>query len=362
MLSGLGKLRDVHARLVNEDASWPHLRLPDDEALAAASSLASTLGEGPLAVVGQPSAIAAQRAVVDALGVRSPRWFSSPDAALAAAVAEPGTSWVVLEGPSWVDAAAEAAVAAGNRVVVAGPGEHEAPPEGWWLSDPVAGDGRFGGLGMAAAVTAAWAGVDVEGLHAGARDMGTACSRAALFENPAYTLALAAVYVDLDLGVGTPVHLGSTSRLLPLLHWNSRMWGAVLSDAVNTGGVVRHQGQAGVAGTVGDEELLQALLRGPRDKLVTIWDAADVGAFSEHAALQVRALQDLLDRERIPHLRVRLPGIDARTLGAAVLLAEHAAVVAGCFVDIDPLGLAGVEAWYTAVQRARAVDDEAPSA
>jgi glucose-6-phosphate isomerase len=192
--------------------------------------------------------------------------------------------------------------------------------------------------------------------------MGVACARSALFENPAYTLGLAAVFAETDLGAGTPVMLGSSARLGPLLHWQGRMWGAVLSDVVNVGGVVRHRGTAGVTGTVGDEELLQALLRGPRDKLVIVWEVIEGGPFGEHAAVQVRALQDLLERERIPHLKVRLPGLDARTVGASVLLAEHAAVAAGCYADTDPLGLAGVDAWYTAVQRARAVDGGAPSA
>ena len=72
MLSGLGKLREVHDRLVAEESFWPHLRLPDDDALAAAAQVAAEMGES-LAVVGQPSAVAAQRAVVDALGTRSPQ-------------------------------------------------------------------------------------------------------------------------------------------------------------------------------------------------------------------------------------------------------------------------------------------------
>jgi hypothetical protein len=43
-----------------------------------------------------------------------------------------------------------------------------------------------------------------------------------------------------------------------------------------------------------------------------------------------------------------------------VLLAQHAAVSASLFLDLDPLGLSAVTAWYAALERARADVDAAP--
>ncbi|MDP2311514.1 MAG: hypothetical protein Q8P41_01300 [Pseudomonadota bacterium] len=369
LLAGLGRLREVHeaVRKGADAGRWPHLQLPDDAQLAEVRRIAGELRgrASRLAVVGQPGAIAALRAVTEALGVESPRWVTSPDGVVLAALDSPDVAWLVLEGPMWADQVAEWAVGQGRAVAVAGAGSHEAPPDGWWITDPVAGDGRFGGLGIAAALCAAWAGVDIEAVHLGARDMATACERPALFENPAYTMALTSINIERDLALSVPTHLVSTGRLEAFAGWLVRMQGAVLADSVPVEGVMRHTGAAGVAGVVGDEELLQVLLLGPRDKYIVLWDGTDgaVGLGADEAVAQVRAVQALLDRENIPHLRVRLPGVDARSLGAAMFLATHAAVAASVFLDVDPLGLDAVNAWYAALERARTdVDAGAPTA
>lgn len=365
MVSGLARLRDVHAilRTGADEGRWPHLALPSEDVLASAIAVARGFAErgGELAVVGQPGAVAAVRAVVDALGVRRPVWVDSPDDTVLASLDRPDVDWLVLEGPAWADRVAEWAVGQDRRVAVAGPGEHAAPPGGWWVSDAVAGDGRFAPFGPAAAIAASWSGVDVEELHGGARDMRAACERSALFENPAYTLALATVFAERDLAAAVPVHLVTVGRLHAFAGWITRVWGAITSDAVPGEGVVRHAGAAGVPGVVGDEELLQALLVGPRDKLVTLWDTTELpaGPLASELAAQARAVRELLERENVPYVRVRLPGLDARAAGGAALLAAHAAVTAAVFQDVDPLGLGGVAAWYSTLERARADVDAA---
>lgn len=366
LTTGLPKLRDAHERIWSRppEGGWPHLRTLGDDTLAEALRVAEGLRARAreLVVVGQPGAVAAVRAVADGAGSAAVRWLTSPDDDALAAFDRDDVAWLVLEGPPWADAVAEWAVGKGRAVAVAGPGTHDAPPGGWWISDPLAGDGRFGGLGAAAAVCGAWAGADMPAFHAGARDMVEACARPALFENPAYTLALTTIFAERDLYAGVPVHLVPTARLEAFAHWLVRLWGAVVNDAVPEQGAVRHAGAAGVAGVVGDEELLQTLLLGPRDKLVVVWDPVRArGPLADEAEAQVRALRDLLDRESMPHLRVRLPGRDARALGAATQLAACAAVSAAVFLDVDPLGLAGVSAWYGALERARADVDGEPA-
>jgi len=358
MTTGLPRLREVHERLARgrDEGRWPHLALLDGDAIAAARDVAAGLRAGgmDLVVVGQPGAVGAIRAIVDALGTRSPRWLTSPDDAALAALDRPDVAWLVLEGPRWADTVAEWAVGQGRAVAVTGPGEHPAPPGGWWISDPLAGDGRFAGLGAAGAVVACWAGVDIEAFVEGARDMAEACARPALFENPAYTVALTTVYAARDLYAGVPTHLVSSGRLESFSGWLVRLWGAMLCDAMPEMGAVRRAGALGVGGVVGDEELLHALLVGPRDKLVVLWDApAPDGPLSNESLVQVRALRSLLEREGIPYLRVRLPGLDARALGASALLAAHAVTTAAIYLDIDPLALRAVEAWYGALERAR---------
>ncbi len=359
----------MHEALVRgqTEGSWPHLRLPTDEALGAARAIADDLRSraSTLVVVGQPGAVACLQMLVEAVGDRrAPVWITSPDAAWLESVDGPDVAWLFLEGPAWVDRVAEWAVRRDRVVAVAGAGDHDAPPGGWWISDSVAGDGRFGALGLASLVCAAWAGVDVEELIQGARGMSDVVARPALLENPAYTLALSRHFAEQDLGLATPVHLAGTGRLSGFVGWACRMWGAVGAHAAPVEGVVRHTGSPGVSGVVGDEELVHVLLVGPRDKFVIVWDPAarlDGPAANEGSSLGT-VFQDLWARENLPSVRVRLPALDAGALGAAILLVTHAAVTASLYAHLDPLGLDGVTAWYTAVERARGIDEGVPTA
>lgn len=353
LTAGLPKLREVHDRLTAGavDGRWPHLQ-PGDAVVAQA--VAAGLGD-KLAVVGQPGAVAALQAVTQALGTRQPVWIVAPNVQQLALLDAPEVGWLVLEGPAWVDRVAEQAVANGRRVAVAGPGAHEAPPDGWWVSDPLAGDGRFAPLSTASLVCATWAGVDIGALLNGAADVAQACRNAALFENPAYTFALATVSVERDVGTTGAAHLVTDPRLEPFAAWCGRMWGAVSAELVRVDSVVKHAGVGALHGIVGDEELIQLLLVGRRDKLVYVWDATghQQDPWSRESALHAQAFLELCAQENIPHLRVRLPPVDAATLGGMFLLASHAAVTAALFQDLDPLDLAGVPAWYAALERLR---------
>lgn len=365
LTAGLPRLKEVHDELRRGEETWrwPHLVLPDEDALAAVVATAEALREraGTLAVVGQPGALTAMRALVATLAPGAAvRWIGSPDAAGDAALDGPGVAWLCLEGPAWVDRVAEWAVGRDRAVAVAGAGEGEAPPEGWWIADPTAGDGRFGGLGMASLLCAAWAGVDVGEVVAGARDVAEICRRPALFENPAYSLAVAGVAIEQSHGLPIPVHLATTSRLLPFVEWVVRMWAAVVAQPVEQGGVRRHLGTIGIAGALGDEELTHALLGGARDKHLVLWEieSAGRGPATEALATQARVFGHLWSRQGLPQLRVRIPAVDAASVGGAIVLASHAAVATGLYLERDPLGLEGVATWYGAMERAVADVDE----
>lgn len=359
----LGRLRDVHdaLRAGEESFRWPHLVLPDDGAVEAVVALAGELRARAttLAVVGQPGALLALRVWTDALapGARI-RWIGSPDAELLAPLHGADVAWLVLEGPSWADRVAEEAVARGQAVAVAGPGQGQAPPDGWWIADPAAGDGRFGALGMAGLVMAAWAGIDVGAAVAGARDMAESCRRAALFENPAYSLATASIAVQQATAIVVPAFLATSARLGAFTTWVARLWAAVGAQPAMVNGVRQHVGGNAVAGILGDDELTQALLSGTRDKWAVLWEVDSTsapGTPGELAARQVRVFAQLWGREGLPMVKVRLPGLDAATLGGAIQLACHTAVTTSLMQERDPLGLEAVTTWHGAVER---VDDD----
>lgn len=365
LTAGLGRLKDVHDALRQGEAEyrWPHLLLADDATLGAVMELAAELrARGTeLAVVGQPGALAAARVLTDTLapGARV-RWVGSPDEELLAPLDRPDVVWLVLEGPSWAARVAEWAVGQGRAVAVAGPEAGDAPPDGWWITDPTAGDGRFGALGMAALVVASWAGVDVGAALAGARDIAESCRRPALFENPAYSLAMSAFAIQQVTGLSVPTHLASTARLAAFTAWTARLWATVGAQYGARDGVRTYAGGTAIGGVLGDDELVQTLLAGTRDKYVILWEVEgpERGPAPSAMAAQARAFTQLWAREGLPLLRVRLPGLDAATLGGAIQLACHGAVTATLLAERDPLGLEAVEAWYGAVERAAADVDE----
>ena len=365
LTAGLARLRDVHATLRRgaENFRWPHLLLPDDASLDAvirvAGEMRARVGQSHaqrLVVAGQPGGVETVRMVVDALTPGSPiTWVESEDAADLPGLEDDGVTWLVLEGPRWADALAEKRVEEGRGVAVAGEGVHEAPPGGWWISDPVAGDGRFGALGMASLVCAAWAGVDVRSLVAGAREMEEACARPALFENPAYSLALATEAVERHLGLVVATHLVPTPRLRGFAAWVARLGGAVLSGHQSRDGIRVHRGAGELGGVLGDEEMLEVLLSGTRDKFPILWDVDGIETPG-------RAFTRIWAREGLPTLRVRLPDLEAAALGGAILLASHAAVTGALFRDLDPLALESVRAWYEALERDARERDEGAGA
>jgi hypothetical protein len=107
---------------------------------------------------------------------------------------------------------------------------------------------------------------------------------------------------------------------------------------------------------LGDEELLEGLLAGARDTQAIVWEIEDdaaTGPGSGEIALATQTFLRLWQREGLPAVRVRLPALDAASLGGAVLLSGHAAVTAALFLDQDPLALDAVAAWYAAMDHAR---------
>lgn len=341
---GLPRLKGVHARLTRE----PPEPLPSLERVLAAVTWLQARAE-VIVVVGQPGALLAVRAWLDALAPGAlVRFVGGPDAELLDAGR--GVALVALVGPDWVDAAVEAAVAAGRPVVVAGPtpddledGEVVDPPSGGlWLDDPHAGDGRFGILGAAALVIAGFAGIDVAALIDGADEMLVACTKPALTENPAYSYALGCIYAERELGLRVPAHVTSNPRLETFVVWAARTWATTMTGASSVAGLRARSGGAPLAGLLGDEELTELLLEGPREFLLTTWEHGP--SAHDDALLAV-------SRDR-PSVRILLFGGDARAMGAAAALMCRAAIAGGLLTDRDPRTLVSLSRWREAVMPA----------
>ncbi len=349
-LDGLARLAPLHARAVA--GSFPPA-LPTAEALAAASAdLAKGAfgkGKGGLAVLGQPGALGSLRAWIDACGGEGIRLHASPPAG------DPAKTWLALLGPPWIDAAVENAAATGTRVAVATgrvDGEPIEPPaRGTWIDDAHAGDARLGALGLSTLAALGAAGVDVTAALAGASEVRAQIDGPPGVDNPGWSLARALRLCETDLGRDSVIHVAGEGRLVALAEWAARV-------QVATVGNLRRDGTGRALPAVaeaGDEEWLEALVHGPRSRVIVAWTAGP-----DHPGTVAAPWLACAAEAGQVVLRVRLGALDAASMGAAMALWLRAMACLALLEESEAVPLLAVARLYDAMEAgapARRIDE-----
>lgn len=335
------------AILAAGDGGWPHLSLlgtaPDLSPWVEARRAA---GER-LVVLGEPGAVSACRALLPGGAPMTPVF--SPGGLVAALAGDVPVHLMTLQGPRWVrDLAVEARPSVRSATWV---GRDDAPAEFEHLVG--ASDARFGVLGPGSLAVAALAGVGPELLLAEAERMARRCAGPALFENPAYVWA-ALLGSLADRGVERLTFLLPDPALQPWSDWAARCWAGTTARVVGRSGVQTHRGLSVHSALVGDENLLQLQLAGPRDALVVSVTVDDPGpsvaqplglrAWELGRALQARQVRQLTLDGR-PVIQLRLPSLQPAWLASLSFLSLHTAVVVALFQDADPLVQPVVDHW-----------------
>ncbi|MFQ5538264.1 MAG: glucose-6-phosphate isomerase [Gemmatimonadota bacterium] len=226
--------------------------------------------------------------------------------------------------------------------------------------------GRFSVLSPVGLLPAAVCGVDVDALLAGAAAMDDRCGSDDLLENPAGMLAALLHHADTAADNHIHVLMPYADSLRALALWFQQLWAESLGKARSLEGKEVEVGPTPLAalGAVDQHSLLQLLMEGPRDKVVVfvaVEDApVDVEIPRQHPEIPAlsylggHSLGELLDTERRataealrragrPNLTVRMPALDAASLGQMFMLLEIATVYAGALYGVDPLDQPGVE-------------------
>lgn len=222
--------------------------------------------------------------------------------------------------------------------------------------------GRFSVLSPVGLLPAAICGVDIDALLAGARSVEAPGLSDVLTENPAGMLATLLHAADVELGHPIQALMPYTDRLRALTLWFQQLWAESLGKRRGD----EHVGPTPLpaVGATDQHAQVQLFMEGPRDKVV-VFVSSDVegdpvpipALHADEDALSYLAghsLAELLDTERRataealrrtgrPSLTLEMGAVNARGLGATILLLELATVYAGALYGVDPLDQPGVE-------------------
>jgi glucose-6-phosphate isomerase len=225
--------------------------------------------------------------------------------------------------------------------------------------------GRFSILSPAGLLAAAAAGVDITGVLDGARAMMDRCSTDTVLSNPAALLATLHYLADREVGRRVHVLWAYADALRPLTEWYAQLWAESLGKRLSLNGTEIHNGPTPLwcVGATDQHTMLQLLVEGPEDKVVTFVNvqdhhahveappASDVPEFGFLGGVDFGALLDaerraveqtLMDVGR-PTVRITLPSLNPRSMGELIYLYEHAAAFAGALYGVDPFDQPGVE-------------------
>jgi glucose-6-phosphate isomerase len=234
------------------------------------------------------------------------------------------------------------------------------------LNVPTNVGGRFSVLSPVGLLPAFMVGIDVEELLAGARYMAVRLREEDHRRNPAYRLASLYYLFATRRRRNILVVMPYASLLAGMGDWFCQLWAESLGKKFDLEGRVVNVGPTPVTavGVTDQHSQLQLYMEGPQDKFITFWE---VGKFQHQVDLPSlypkleelgylggRTMNELFQRERQattfnlmkagrPSLTLRLPEINAFTVGQLIYLLEVATVAAAGLFGVNPLDQPGVE-------------------
>ena len=209
-------------------------------------------------------------------------------------------------------------------------------------------------------------GVNIARLVAGARAMTERCDDPVFERNPAALFAALQYLADTEAGARIHVMMPYSDRLLSVGDWFRQLWAESLGKAKDLRGNDVFTGPTPVTalGATDQHSQVQLYMEGPFDKTVTFLDVlehdADVAIPSHYADddsiayLGGHTMGELLHAEGAAtaaaltshgrmNMAIRIPRVDAHSLGQLLMMLQIATVYAGAMYGIDPLDQPGVE-------------------
>lgn len=231
---------------------------------------------------------------------------------------------------------------------------------------PAGVGGRFSVLSAVGLFPAAFAGLRIDDLLAGAAAMDQRCQSSDLWSNPAALLASLLYLADTRKDQNIVVMMPYCDRLSAFAAWFAQLWAESLGKSKTLDGVPAYVGQTPVCavGATDQHSLVQLFTEGPFDKTVCMLRVEDHGrelpipeAYGDIDSLaclggtglgallnlEQRATELALAKQRRPVMTLTLPQIHEFATGQLFYLFEMAVVFAAALYGVDPFDQPGVE-------------------
>lgn len=226
--------------------------------------------------------------------------------------------------------------------------------------------GRFSVLTDVGLVSSAFAGIDIKALLKGAANMRQKCDKDCIWENPAYLNAMLHV-LFMKKNKNISVMMPYANDLYDFADWYRQLWAESLGKKYDLNHRLVETGQTPVKalGTTDQHSQIQLYAEGPNDKVVTFitvenfkYDYHIPNLYPDRQEINYlgeRKLSELLLAERLgteialtnagrPNCNIIFPEINAENIGEFIYLYEMQTLIAGYFLNINPLDQPGVEA------------------
>ena len=225
--------------------------------------------------------------------------------------------------------------------------------------------GRFSQLCPVGLLPAAFTGVDIKALLAGASYMDKMCQNADYMANPAYAFAILH-YLAMKQGKNITVMMPYTDKLKFMADWFAQLWGESL------GKEGRGQTPVKALGTTDQHSQVQLYVDGPDDKIVVFLGVEDLEVYlqipeefsdmpsigflggndlDELLRASQKATEYALTKAGRANMTITLPVINEHTMGQLFYMLEVATAFAGELMGINAFNQPGVEEGKNAVYR-----------
>lgn len=226
--------------------------------------------------------------------------------------------------------------------------------------------GRFSVLSAVGLLPAAVAGIDIEALMAGARQIEEFCLKDRPEHNPACMAASLLYLAEVQLGKRLHVMMPYADRLRDIADWFRQLWAESLGKVRIQDGKKEHVGPTPIRalGATDQHSQLQLYMEGPPDKVVIFLrpvefhrsvtvpeihlgldelDYLGGHTMEELLLAEQRATELALARNGRPSLTFHISRVTPSTVGGLLLLLEVQTAIAGWLYGVDPFDQPGVE-------------------